>query len=437
MNTGSPTNKYISGVLEKYKYSGSLITLDLKTGNIVSQFQEHESGDTWNQDFVGKPILSPVKINGKDVVITLSKSGSVYFIDRNNGLPVLPVNKEIINFGDFKYYYKKPIHPKSLMNKDYYDYFGNICNDCESNTTIFGTVPPILKFKRIFDGAYGGPQWPGGSVDMLNKYLILPSNDNAIQINYDDYVPEPLLSLPKNKLINQCTSCHSSKGEVNIRNDIIIPSLFLTTKIYDSSTLNEYLKNNNFHKNLNFKEEELINTYKELNKYDTELVNKNQYKRYTLKNSPPLEEIKDMNPKNLSGGKITAISLNTGEIVWQIPAGTYKMNNSELIIGSHSAGGITDGGNEEGVSFFTGSYDNNVYAIRNSDGKYLWKGELSSAGSAPPLVFNTPKERWIFILSGGNNFPYQNRQILKKGFQKKILAETKNKKIIAFKQKLN
>ena len=429
VNTGSPSYKYTSGVLEKYKYSGSLIAIDSKTGNIVSQFQEHETGDTWNHDFVGQPILSPIKINGKDIVITLSKSGSVYFLDRNNGLPVLPVNKETINFGDFKYDYKRPVLPKSLMNTDYYNYYGNICNDCDLNTTIFGTVPPVLKFKRVFDGAYGGPQWPAGSIDMLNKYLILPSNDNAIQINYDDYVPEPLLSLPKNKLINQCTSCHNNKGAVNFRNRMIIPSLFLTTKIYDSFSLNQYLKNNNFHKNLNFKEEELLNTYEALNKYDTKLINKNQYKRYTLRDSPPLEQIKDMYPKRLSGGKITAISLNTGEIVWQIPAGTYKISNSELIMGSQSAGGITDGGNEEGVSFFTGSFDNKVYAIRNKDGKYLWKGELSSAGSAPPLVYNTTTERWIFVLSGGYNFPYQNR--------KKILAGAKSKKIVAFKQKLN
>ena len=144
-----------------------------------------------------------------------------------------------------------------------------------------------------------------------------------------------------------------------------------------------------------------------------------------------------MYPKRLSGGKITAISLNTGEIVWQIPAGTYKISNSELIIGSQSAGGITDGGNEEGVSFFTGSYDNKVYAIRNKDGKYLWKGELSSAGSAPPLVYNTTTERWIFVLSGGHNFPYQNRKKKIFTLTPKILAGAKNKKIVSFKQKLN
>ena len=174
---------------------------------------------------------------------------------------------------------------------------------------------------------------------------------------------------------------------------MIIPSLFLTTKIYDSFSLNNYLKNNNFHKKLNFNDQELLNAYEALNKYDTKLINNNQYKHYSAQHSSDLNKKRDIYSKRLSLGKITAVSLYTWEIVWQIPAGTYKLNNSEVIIGSQSAGGITDGGNEEGVSFFTGSYDNKVYAIRNKDGKYLWKGELSSAGSAPPLVYNTTTER--------------------------------------------
>ena len=119
-------------------------------------------------------------------------------------------------------------------------------------------------------------------------------------------------------------------------------------------------------------------------------------------------------------GKITAVSLYTGEIVWQIPAGTYKLNNSEVIIGSQSAGGITDGENNEGISFFTGSFDKKIYAIRNKDGKYLWNNELPASGSAPPLVYNTSSERWIFVVAGGLGMPNDS-----------------SKNIVAFKQKLN
>ncbi len=92
--------------------------------------------------------------------------------------------------------------------------------------------------------------------------------------------------------------------------------------------------------------------YEALNKYDTKLINKNQYEYYYEIQYSDLNKKRDIYSKRLSLGKITAVSLYTGEIVWQIPAGTFKVNNSEVIIGSQSAGGITDGENNEGYKFF-------------------------------------------------------------------------------------
>ena len=107
------------------------------------------------------------------------------------------------------------------------------------------------------------------------------------------------------------------------------------------------------------------------------------------------------NSKKLPLGKITAISLDSGKLVWEIPAGSYKLHDAEIIIGSQNFGGITDGGNSEGVSFFTGSNNEKIYAINNKDGKYLWNQELPATGSALPLVYNTSSERWIFVVTGG------------------------------------
>ena len=148
--------------------------------------------------------------NGKDIVITLSKSGSIYFLKRDNGLPVLSIKEEIIDFGDFKYSYKKSIVPKSLSDSNYYNFLGKVCKNCSLNTKIFGPLPPILKLERISDGTEGGPQWPGASLDTLNNLLILASNHNMIYTTYIDFIPKPPSSLPQNSLIKDCTSCHDS-----------------------------------------------------------------------------------------------------------------------------------------------------------------------------------------------------------------------------------
>ena len=95
--------------------------------------------NSWNLDFVGKPLLSPEKINGKDVVITFSKSGSAYFLDVKNGIPLLKVKKEILKYGEFTYKFNKAITPENLIkNTDYYNYFGKDCKKEVSLKTNFG-----------------------------------------------------------------------------------------------------------------------------------------------------------------------------------------------------------------------------------------------------------------------------------------------------------
>ena len=420
INIGSPSDKFALRNLDHYKYSGSLLALDLKKGNIIWQFQEHKK-DTWNHDFVGQPILSPIKVNGKDVIITLSKSGSSYFIDRDTGLSVFPVDEKKISFAGFNYSYKKSIFPESFLDKEYYNYLGINCKDCDLNTTIFGQVPTVLKTKRVFDGYLGGFQWPGASIDYKNNYLIVTSNHNFIVEQYHDIIPSSLSELPKDKLVQKCTGCHDSAGNVEFKKKMKVPSLFLTTKIYELDLLNRYLKNNQFHKKIKFNDKELTKAYEALKKYDNHLLEKKNYKYFVSRSNINLNKKRDKTLKRLSLGKITAISLNNGKIVWQIPAGTYKLNESETIIGSQNSAGVTSDGKEGGVSFFTGSYDNKVYAIDNTNGKYLWSDELVATGSALPLIYNNGQERWIFFVSGGRNTPKSRANNIVAFMQKSII----------------
>ena len=237
---------------------------------------------------------------------------------------------------------------------------------------------------------------------------------------FHDFIPQPLTEVPQNMMIKKCTSCHSSDGSVNYKDRMMIPSLFLTTKIYDFSSLNNYLRSNNFHNELSFKDYELKEAYNALNKYDNKLLKENKYKFYLQRSNINLKKVVNQNSKDLSLGKITAISLDTGKIVWQIPAGTYKLKNGEIIIGSQNFGGITNGKNNDGISFFTGSLDKKIYALNNKDGKYLWNDVLPATGSAIPLVYNTPSERWIFVVAGGRRSP-----------------KHRSNNLVAFKQKLN
>jgi len=420
LNMGSPNNSMIMNNSKKYRYAGSIIALDAKSGKIVWQFQEHSKGN-WNHDFVGRPILSPKKINGIDVVITFSKSGNIYFLNRDTGKPVLDVKEEIVDFGNFSYSYKKSIKPKSLLDSKYFNYIGRECNNCNLNTKVFGLVPPILKYERFFDGSSGGPQWPGATIDKKNNLLILTSIHNIILKHYVDFVSSPPSLFPENTTIKNCTSCHEAKGQVKgyKKNSQIIPSLFLTTKIYSLEGLENYLKKNKFHKNLNFKNKDLENAYSELNNYDNKIINNKMYEIFSVGKTIDFNS-QEINLENGPFGKITAISLESGEIAWQIPAGTYITKESKKIIGSKTFGAVSDGRNNDGVTFYTGSFDKKIYAIDNISGKYLWEFKLPASGSALPLVHVNNSERWIFVIATGGRMPNDYSD-----------------SIIAFRQKLN
>ena len=228
------------------------------------------------------------------------------------------------------------------------------------------------------------------------------------------------MAISKQKTIKKCTTCHNSKGDVNFNDKIIVPSLFLTTKIYEINTLKKYLKNNKFHKNINFTNKELNSIYTNLKKYDEKLINDNKYKYFVFRNNINNKKKKALDSSSLSLGKITAISLKNGEIIWQIPAGTNELSDGKVIIGSQIGGGLTSGGNKDGISFFTGSFDKKIYAINNNNGDYLWSHQLPEAGSALPLIYNNFSERWIFVVAGGRRFT---------GYR--------GNNIVAFKQKIN
>ena len=96
---------------------------------------------------------------------------------------------------------------------------GKDCKNCYLNTTIFGTIPPGLKFRRVYDGYAGGAQWPGVSIDLLNNYLIVASNNNLIAETFSDYVPSPKTLLPQNQLLPMRTPHLRCRGRILLQHD--------------------------------------------------------------------------------------------------------------------------------------------------------------------------------------------------------------------------
>ncbi len=424
VNTGSPPEwTSFQDLDSKFKYTNSLIALNAKSGDIAWQFQER-SQDYWDLDMVSKPINSPVKINNKEIIITLSKSGSIYFLDKNTGKPVFKVIERKTNIGGLSYFVKESITPKSLLSTSI---LNSQCSNCNLNTKVEIFLPPLLKKIRKFDGYSGGIQWPGGTIDSTKKLLIVSSNRNIITEHYFDFAPYPKKNISSKKIFNSCFKCHSKAGNVVHDKNIIYPSLFLTTKIHSLNSFKEFMEANEFHKDIKQSPSELSGIYDILLNYDNTILSEKSYQMWgnIITHKAHDKKLSSSSPFGL----ITAISLETGDIVWQINAGTFSNENGDSILGSVNYAGVSASPNDP-TSVFTGSYDKLAYGIDNKNGKILWKLSLPASGSAPPYIYETDKDKWIFIVSSGGRAPGDKSDVLTAFKQSKGAIDGPSKKTV-------
>jgi len=100
-------------------------------------------------------------------------------------------------------------------------------------------------------------------------------------------------------------------------------------------------------------------------------------------------------------GSLTAINLNTGKKIWQIPFGEYEELSKKNITktGTYNYGGVTaTAGN---LVFATGTLDNKLRAIDSRNGQELWNYNLMFSGSSPPTVYEYENEQYILVTATG------------------------------------
>jgi len=99
-------------------------------------------------------------------------------------------------------------------------------------------------------------------------------------------------------------------------------------------------------------------------------------------------------------GNLTAINLNNGKILWQIPLGYYeKLKSKGIITGTENFGGAT--ATAGGLVFAAGTLDKLIRAFDSNTGRELWSHKLPFIGSAPPTSYKINGEQYIVIPSSG------------------------------------
>jgi quinoprotein glucose dehydrogenase len=93
-------------------FAESLVALDLKTGKRVWHFQFIHHG-IWDWDIPCAPILTDITVDGRRIkaVAQPTKQGWVYVFDRTNGQPVWPIEERPVPKGDVPTEWYSPTQP--------------------------------------------------------------------------------------------------------------------------------------------------------------------------------------------------------------------------------------------------------------------------------------------------------------------------------------
>ncbi|HEY6413586.1 MAG TPA: c-type cytochrome [Edaphobacter sp.] len=102
-------------------------------------------------------------------------------------------------------------------------------------------------------------------------------------------------------------------------------------------------------------------------------------------------------------GTLSALDLNTGKYLWQVPLGQYPELAAKGLpdTGSENYGGpiVTAGGL---IFIAATNFDHKLRAFDKTTGKLLWETVLPFAGNATPATYEASGRQYIVIAAGGS-----------------------------------
>jgi len=346
---GQPAAQYFGGARPgRNLYSSSIVALDAGTGKVRWYFQLTHH-DVWDYDAEAAPSLMDVVRDGKNipVVVAISKPGLMFFLDRETGKSVYPVEERPVPQSDVPGEQTSPTQPFPMKPpalarigmkpdeiftgepehekfcRDLVAQVGGIHNE--------GAYTPYSskEFRVIFPGQQGGPNYGGVSVDPKLGYVFVNSR-NVGGMGRLDKTPEgdPVAYRRFSPL---------GKGSFNAR-------------FWDP---------------------------------DTELPCQ----------QPPWAEL-------------MAVNANTGDISWRVPLGTSDELEAK---GIHNTGAFGQGGSiatAGGLVFIAGTIDQRIRGFESRSGKLLWEAKLDAEGHTNPMTYmgRNGKQYVVIVTSGVNAF---------------------------------
>lgn len=349
--TTSPSPDFYGGErLGKNRFASSIVAIRASTGKVVWDFQTVHH-DIWDYDNASQPVLIPFTQNGKTVpaVAVGTKMGHVFILNRETGVPLLPVEERPVPKSTVPGEEVFPTQPfpstLPALGLQKVEAWGPTAADkAAAEQRIKGLrydgifTPPSLEGSLMTPGNVGGIHWGGMCYDPRSGLLITNVNRLAALIRL----------LPREQL------------SASVKND---QELLRAETGMQSGT--PYVMKRSY------------------------LFTKNET-GVTMQTPPPW-------------GALVALNLQKGTLEWEVPLG-YMMDPSKYPDakkwGSLNFGGaITTAG---GLVFVAASLDGHLRAFSTKDGSLQWEVLLPASGQATPMTYQANGQQYIVIAAGGH-----------------------------------
>ena len=354
--TGSASVDYYGGERKGQNlYANSIVALRASTGRIVWHFQTVHH-DLWDYDNASPPSLVTVRHGGRDVpaVIQATKTGQLFVLDRETGVPLFPVTERPVPASDVPGEEAWPTQPASALpalspqSLALDDVWGATAEDrawCRARAAALRNdgpfTPPSERGSLIVPSNVGGAHWGGVAWDAEHDVVIVPTNRIAALITL---IPRASYEAVRAK---------ETTGER------------IGLEYTDMRGTPYWMKREVF-------------------------ISPNG----SICTPPPF-------------GALVAVSLRTGRMVWSTPLGTTEgLEKLGIRVPADITGMINLGGpiaTAGGLVFIGAATDAYFRAFDVETGAELWKSKLPAAGKATPMTYRGADGRQYVVIAAGGD----------------------------------